>query len=258
MKNKSIENQQFSSLPPQPEISSLPGIGDLFSRTWQIYKERIWVFLGIMILPVFINLGIALFSGGLFISVSEPERLSPLLTIWLPVMPIFVLTAIIINLWAPVALLYATKEREEKIRIKESFVRGWHKIISYSWISFLMGIIIFFGFLLFIIPGIIFIIWFSLATYVLVAEDLTGTKALSRSKQLVSGNWWKVFWRFSVITIIAIVISLIINFISRLAGIPREIDIFSVIILLFFVPFAVTYTFLIYEDLRKLKESVPI
>lgn len=240
------------------QINSLPGIGDLLSRTWQIYKERIWVFLGIMILPVFINLGIALFSGGLFISVSGPERLPPLLTIWLPVMPIFVLIAIIINIWAPVALLYAIKERKEKIRIKESFVKGWRRIISYFWISLLVGLIILGGFLLLIIPGIIFIIWFSLATYVLVAEDLTGTRALSRSKQLVSGYWWKVLWRFLIIGIIVIVIFLIINFISKSVGIPREINVFSIIISLFFAPFATTYGFLLYEDLRKFKEVVSI
>lgn len=249
-----MENQQFSSLPSQPQISSLPGVSDLLKRTWQIYKERIWVFLGIMILPILISLGIPLFVSGLSVFISELKQLSILLAMLPLVIFVFVLIAIIINIWARVALLYVIKEREEKIGIKESFAKGWHKIISFFWISLLAGLITIIGFLLFIIPGIILAVWFSLAVYVLVAEGLTGTKALSRSKRLVSGYWWKVFWRFFIIGIIAIVISLTINLISGLVGIPKEINLSSVIILLFFAPFATVYTFLIYEDLRKIKE----
>jgi len=238
------------------QITSLPGISDLLSRTWQIYKERIWVFVGIMILPVIIGIVVALIFGGLFV-LQIKQFFEPGL-ILLPILIVLVLIAIIIILWSRVALLFAIKERIEKIGIRESFVKSWPKIISYLWISILVGFVTIIGFLLFIIPGIIFSIWFSLAAYVLVAENLTGTKALSRSKQLVSGYWWKIFWRFLIVGIIALIISLVISFIRELIGIPREIDISSIIIALFFTPFAATYTFLIYEDLRKIKEGVTV
>jgi len=225
------------------QITSLPGIGDLLGRSWQIYKARIGVFIGIMILPALLLL---LFSILLLI---PSLRLNfPTLIFFIP---FIFLTFIIIQIWASVSLLYAIKEREEKIGIKEAFAKGWHKIISYFWISLLAGCIILVGFLLFIIPGIIFAVWFGLAVYVLVVEGLTGTKALSRSKQLVSGYWWPVFGRVLVI----LAISFVLNLISSALNIP---SIVYSIISLFSAPFFLTYYFLIYEDLKKLKEGVAI
>ena len=153
------------------QITLLPGIGDLLSRTWQIYKERIWVFLGIMILPL-----IFLFFGVLFVLQIKAFQLE---LIWMVAFSVLVLISFIIIFWSRVALLFAIKERGEKIGIRESFSRGWPKILSYFWISILVGFVTIIGFLLFIIPGIIFSVWLSFATYVLIAEGLTGTKALS-------------------------------------------------------------------------------
>lgn len=243
-----MENQQFSQLPSQPGISSLSGVGDLLSRSWQIYKERIWVFLGIIILPWLSILPLGLLVAGLM-------RLPQLLPILSVVILIFALIVIIVTLWSSVALLYAIKEREEKIGIKESFTKGWHKIISYLWISISVGFITLVGFLFFIIPGIIFAVWFSLATYVLVAEDLRGSKALSRSKQLVSGNWWKVFWRFLVLGIITVVIYIIYGLVIALIDIPYINNIAPTILMILLTPFFTTFGFLIYEDLRKIKET---
>ncbi|OGZ17723.1 MAG: hypothetical protein A2Z78_00220 [Candidatus Nealsonbacteria bacterium RBG_13_36_15] len=253
-----MENQQSSQLPSQPKNSSLPGIGDLFNRAWQIYKERFWVFVGIIVLPTLIVFGIALFITLQFISISETGQSFFSSTALLFGGPIIILVAIIVNLWAWVALLYAIKESKDKIGIRESFAKGWHKIISYLWISILTGVITLGGFLLLIVPGIIFAVWFSLAKYVLVVENLTGTKALFRSKQLVSGCWWEVLWRFITIGIIAIIISIFIDFVGRLIGVPKNINISSLIISLFFSPFATVYAFIVYEDLKKIKEGVVV
>jgi len=54
------------------------------------------------------------------------------------------------------------------------------------------------GFLLLIIPGIIFFIWFGFAPYVCIIEGIGSTSALKRSKQLVKGNWWYVLWALLV------------------------------------------------------------
>lgn len=238
-----MENQQLPPISPQPQITSLPGIGDLLSRSWQIYKARIGVFIGIMILPALLLL---LFS---ILPLIPSLRLNfPALIFFIP---LILLIFIIVQIWASIALLYAIKEREEKIGIREAFAKGWHRIISYFWISLLVGIITLVGFLLFIIPGIIFAIWFGLAAYVLVAEGLTGMKALSRSKQLVSGYWWPVFGRILVVFLIVIVLNLIISVLNM----PRIIQ---SVISLFLGPFFATYYFLIYGDLKKLKEGVAI
>lgn len=241
------------------QITLLPGIGNLLSRSWQIYKERFWVFLGIIILPLVAWLPLIFLpiESKLFVyQLSKEAVLLPwVLRFLIFVLPfftlIFFLIAVLLSLWSGVALLYAIIERQQKIGIKESYAKGWHKIISYFWISLLVGLITVVGFLLFIIPGIIFAIWFSLATYVLVTENLTGMKALSRSKQLVKGNWWKVFWRLTVIVIISFIFYLPSIFI-------KELNIVSMVLLFLFTPFSRTYTFLIYKDLRKVKEGTSV
>lgn len=217
----------------------MDNIGELLKRTFQIYKSRILVFLGIMIIPFLVSL---LVFGSAFLL-----KILKVPWVWFIVAIIGYFVLVIVNLWSRVSLLYVIKEREQKIGIKESFRKGWHKIISYLWLSILAGFIIMGGYLLFIIPGIILGVWFSLASYVLVSEDKKGMTALLRSKQLIKGYWGKVFWRFLVLGLIVLLISLVAGFIPLVRN----------IIYLFIAPFSITFGFLIYENLKQLKEGIP-
>jgi len=236
--------QQISSL--QPQILALPGLGDLLKRTFSVYKARLGTFLGIMVLPLICSVFFLIL----------PANLKKNLLLGISLFIIFWLAVMVTSLWSSVSLLYAIKEREEKIGIVESFRKGWHKIISFVWISILAGFITLGGFLLFIIPGIIFAIWFAFPIYVLVSEDLRGMNALFRSKQLVSGKWGSVALRLFTIGVIALVIYSVIFFpLSFFVG-KKAADIGDSIISLFLTPFSVTFTFLIYEDLKKFKGEV--
>jgi hypothetical protein len=264
-----MENQK--QIPPiQPDASTLPGIGDLLKRTWQVYKTRLGTFLGIMSLPIFpiIIIGILHKIRAEIIYRSFGISISPF---WHRVSEIllkygeyyddfFIILFLFLSLisaflffWASVSLLYAIKERETKLGIKKCLQKGWHKIIPFVWISILAGFITTGGFLLLIIPGIILRVWFSLAIFVLISEDLKGMNALFRSKQWVEGYWWKVFWRLFVITLLSIVVF------SPTLFLKKEIgkDVIEGIISLFWSPFYLTYSFLIYEDLKKVKGEIP-
>ncbi|PIR71830.1 MAG: hypothetical protein COX89_02185 [Candidatus Nealsonbacteria bacterium CG_4_10_14_0_2_um_filter_37_10] len=236
--------QQISST--QPQILALPGMGDLLKRTFSVYKARLGTFLGIMVFPLICSVFFLIL----------PANLKKNLLLGISLFIIFWLAVMVTSLWSSVSLLYAIKEREEKIGIVESFRKGWHKIISFVWISILAGFITLGGFLLFIIPGIIFAIWFAFPIYVLVSEDLRGMNALFRSKQLVSGKWGSVALRLFTIGVIALVIYSVIFFpLSFFVG-KKAADIGDSIISLFLTPFSVTFTFLIYEDLKKFKGEV--
>lgn len=232
----------------------LPPVGNLLRRTWQIYKERIRVFLGIAIIPVLVSIPlIIILLAGVLLLPKNIWFLASFLAFYIPVM-------IILQLWAMLALLFAIKERSDRIGIMDSFRTGWHKILPYLWISVISSFLIVGGFLLFIIPGIIFSIWFSLAIYILISEDLRGMNALFRSKQLVKGYWWSVFGRFILIQIIAVVISLLIYpliIVFRSPALLLLDRFWGLIVSFFFLPFSVTFSYLIYEDLKKLKKDVP-
>jgi hypothetical protein len=239
------QNQQENPF-PQPRILPLPGIKDLLKRSWQIYKARLGTFLGIVILPLVVGLLILIPTAIL--------GKIPALGIFLFI--VFWLAAIVVSFWSQVSLLYAIKEREEKIGIKESLKCGWPKIVPFIWISILAGFITMGGFLLLVIPGILFAVWFSFATYILVSEDIKGMSALFRSKQLVAGNWWKVFWRLLTIGIITIVAYFGLTFLFTSLFNENAGSIAGSITSLFLTPFLITYNFLIYEDLKKLKGEI--
>lgn len=251
-----MNNQNQQQIPPtQSQILTLPGISDLLKRTFSVYKARLGTFLGIMVLPVI--------SGLLFLIPSAILKDIPVLGIFLFI--IFWLAVVIINFWSYVSLIFAIKEREKKIGIAESFKKGWPKIISFVWISFLVGFITIGGFLLFIIPGIIFTIWFAFPVYVLVSEDLRGMNSLFRSKQLVAEYWWKILWRFLVMGIIillffgvliGIAAGLILLFPSLIPFTDFAESVMRIISTLFITPFSVAFGFLLYEDLKKQKAQV--
>jgi len=65
---------------------------------------------------------------------------------------------------------------------------GWRLL----WTNFLAILAITGGIILFIIPGILFAVWFSQVNFVVVQEQLSGPAALRRSRQLVRGRFWDV------------------------------------------------------------------
>lgn len=240
----------------QQELStqsfSLPGVGSILKRSWQIYKVSAGTFLGIISLPL-------LFSFFLFFTSFFIKKINLTPTLFLLIFFIFLIIFFLMFFWPQVSLLFAIKEREERIGIKESYKKGWSKIISYFWILFLAGFIILGGIFFFIIPGIVFFIWFSLAPYILVSENLKGFSALIRSKQYIKGYWWKVFWRFLAIGIIWLLTFLIVSFpFFLLVGkVNKEIgDIINRTIYLLLLPFFVTCFFLVYEDLKRIKGNI--
>lgn len=232
----------------QPQVLRLPGLVELLKSTWQIYKARWKTFLGIMILPVIVSFSFFIFGLG------------PISWLKILFFVIFILFYIAFWFWTLVSLLYAIKERDLKIGVKESFKKGWSKLNPFIWISFLAGFITFGGSLLFLVPGIIFVFWFILRNYVLVSEDLRGMSALLRSRQLVKGNWWPVFWRFLVISLIGIIAALTLisgaDFLFPFFG-DKISPIVNFVFNLFYTPFIFVFGFLIYEELKRQKEKIP-
>lgn len=142
--------------------------------------------------------------------------------------------------WCFAAFICAVSD--ESIAMKDAFEKGWHKVWSFIWIFTLLGYIIGGGFLLFIIPGIIFSIWFFFSQYILAVEDVRGMNALLKSKEYVKGYWFDVFLRFLLIWIISSAISLV-PFLGPFLS-------------FFFFPFAMIFYYQIFEDLRSVKGDI--
>jgi hypothetical protein len=254
-----LASQQQSILPPALTISSLPGALEILGQAWAIYKQRLFKFSGIMAIPTLIMIVVLpIFAGGGILSIKLLSSKFSAVGIGLLILLgiLFFVVFFISITWGQTALLYAIKDSQEKIGIIESYRRGWHKIFSYWWVSLLTIFITIGGFVLLIVPGIIFSVWFNLAIFILIAEDLKGIDALLKSREYVKGKWGGVFWRFFFIGAMASIISLVLGLIFNLLKIPFHSEISGLIIGLFLTPFVITYLFLVYSNLKKLKGEI--
>ena len=259
---------QSSQSPPPPiipmsiaqqTISTLPSAPKILKEAWAIYKARFGVFMGIGIIPALVvGAIIALLTAGEFLtSKFVPSTSNPGALIALAAASLGAATIVfLLYFWSQTALAYAVKDEQEKIGVREAYKRGWHKIISYWWISILIGFIIMGGFLLLFIPGVIFAVWFSLSIFILIAEGQKGMNALLKSKEYVKGKWWSVLGRLLFIGILVSIISLAIVVPLVIFKIPYGQDIASFIAMLFIAPLSFSYLFLIYKHLKNLKGEI--
>lgn len=239
----------INQLPQSPTSqTSLLGVTTILGQAWSLYKQRLWIFLGIMIIPTLVFVGLLLvLMGGIFLGF-------PLFSFLFGI--VFFLAIFIGGTWGQTALLYAIKDSQEKIGIVEAYRRGWSKILSYWWVLLLLMFIVIGGTFLFIIPGIIFAIWFSFSLYILIAEDLKGMDALLKSKEYVKGKWGSVFWRLFFIGILSTIIYLVPDIIFSILEIPYIQEISDFIIWLFLTPLITTYSFLLYSNLKAVRGEI--
>lgn len=247
-----MKNQNFS-YQEAPPIEKFKGVIQLLEESWKIYRSKIKTLLGIMVIPILFSIFIRVLID--FLS-HYPIQYS----IWFSIIRVITFLFSLFLGWLVIpSLIYEVKEN---IGMKESYKKGLKIFISFFWVFILLNLIILGGFLIFIIPGIIFTIWFGLAFYSSIFEEKRGMNALFKSQHLVSGKFWGVLRRllsFGLIIGVIFVIILIPIFFLKIGRGETEItgEIIGYLLQLFLTPFPLIYGFLIYEDLEKIKKNVP-
>ncbi|MFH0856630.1 MAG: hypothetical protein V1860_01900, partial [bacterium] len=137
------------------------------------------------------------------------------------------------------------------------FMEARNYFWQYCVVGLITSIIIVLWTLLFIIPGIIFGVYYGFSYFALIFEGYKSTKALTRSKELVKGYWRAVVGRSMAIGLIFLLVYMIlaIPFIFFKEGTAGYM-IWRLIMQVFgfFVsPVFVIYQYLIYKDLVGIK-----
>ncbi|MBI2594852.1 MAG: hypothetical protein HYW38_01160 [Candidatus Colwellbacteria bacterium] len=220
------------------EQAKVISIGDLFSESWKLYRERIGVLTKIMLLPV------------AFLLVGDLWELLNTVT-WFGGLSGFIGT--VVSFFAALALIFAL---QEKVQFGESYRLAFRKIWSYGWLTVLSGFATLGGFVMLVIPGIIFVIWFVFAIYVFAIEGEKGMNALLRSREYVRGYWWQVFGRQIVLVLVALAAVLGLGFIGAILaadeGAAFVINLFTLIL----APFITVYLYMLYQNVKSLKPEV--
>jgi hypothetical protein len=88
--------------------------------------------------------------------------------------------------------------------------------------SILASLMIFVGLLLFVVPGVIFMLNYSLIAQIVVVEGLSGQPALNRSKDLVAGWRGRVFGIILLIGIVNFAVGYVFGLVLPDAGVVRN------------------------------------
>ncbi|HEX5772811.1 MAG TPA: hypothetical protein VFY07_00700 [Geomobilimonas sp.] len=131
---------------------------------------------------------------------------------------------------------------DDQLGLRDALARGHGIVLPLMWVGCLTGFVIGGGFMLFVLPGIIFMVWFFFAQFILVDEDVHGMDALLKSREYVRGEWFNVALRLLPVWVASVLIGMI----------PLVGPILGVI----FFPFAMIYHYLLYRDLRGMKGEV--
>ncbi len=266
-------------------------IGRILDRTFTIYRNNFVRFITIVALiqvPIALLslLSVSLISGGVYEETGESsefvvsqETIGPepqFETVDGPaaspvaIMCTAVLAGFLVflgNMLAQAALTKSVSESylNREITVGQAYRFVLPKALILIGASLLVGLVVGVGFLLLVVPGVIFSLWFYLTVPCIVVEDCGVTAGMSRSRALVSGNLGKVFLVGLLVGLISFAISMPFSMIAQFGAmflwrddpmttmvVSQFINIIPQIIAM---PISASAFILLYYDLRIRKEG---
>ena len=121
--------------------------------------------------------------------------------------------------------------------------------------SFIRGLIVGFGFLLLVVPGVVFFAWSFAMPMVIMLEGHDAGESFSRSRALVRGHVWRVLGTlllaFVIVVLLAGAASVLVDWLAGLASLPeRTTELLDELVLIAVYPIGSVIATLLYYDLR--------
>ncbi|NOY13037.1 MAG: hypothetical protein GXP51_04950 [Deltaproteobacteria bacterium] len=219
----------------------LTGISELLTDSWELFCQRGWGLLTTGLLT-----SLLIFTPLLLATLLLPKFLvdnRSLLRIYL----LFgVGYSLLGSAWIFASMFSHVCNRQ--LGVIAALAQGRRQLWKFAGLLLLLGLIVTGGSLLLIIPGVIFIVWFSFCQFILAEEGISGRAALEKSRQLVEGYWWQIFGRFLLLLLIILAISTLT---ARLPVIGTLLNVTGSLLL---IPFSLFYCFLLYQDLKRCRQ----
>ena len=221
--------------------AALPPATEILKTAWKIYQEKFWLLLGITAVPGVIMLAFGLlFGGGMLLTRTGHGGFFTSVGTGAILLLIMLVVLVYFGVWSSVAQIFVIKDHQENLTFQEAFKRAQPHLGTFFTTSLLAGLAIAGGMILFIIPGILFALWFSQAMFVVICENLYNTAALKKSKTYVQGRLWEVFKKYLLIGVIVYGIAIITSFIPLLSNLISFV----------LTPLTLVYGYVLYRGLR--------
>jgi ribosomal protein L37E len=216
--------------PLEPELISFEG---LFRESFEAFKRRgltVGLILLVAIVVAMIPMVLGTVAGGLLSAVlpASAQGFSVFLAICGALAGMFLLVSGI------AAMIHAAMD--ERLEFNAAFGKGFRSFLPFLWIGILHTFITMGGYLLLVVPGVIFSIWFIFSAFIYVAEDARGMDALIMSREYVRGRGLDVFLRLLALWVISAVVGVV--------------PIIGPLLSLAFAPFSVFYLAILYRSLK--------
>lgn len=195
-------------------VFSLGLFKSLLNDSWQVFANRWWRLVKVLLLPsIFVGIWVSALVLGFTATTSASffdTNSFLVIIIGILIVLLVSLPAIVVSLWAQVTLLYDIL-KPNNLTIKELFLETKKYIAEYFVVSFLVGLFIFLGLPLLVVPAFIFAIWFIFSPFVYLDFGVTGNRALRLSREYVKGNGWFVFWSMVFFILLVMIASLLLG-----------------------------------------------
>ncbi|MCB9811871.1 hypothetical protein H6783_03065 [Candidatus Nomurabacteria bacterium] len=166
---------------------------------------------------------------------------------------------IVLNVYAAIALVKAVND--PTMTIMASFKQSYGFFWKYVLLSLLLGFMTLLGLLLLVVPGIMIMIYTSLAYIVLVLEDKGPIASCKQSYHYIKGQWWAVAWRLLVFVGFSFVYAFAFSLaVSLLSTVIMPLIAVSLIYLmnLILVPVSVIYLYRLYQEVKQMPSEAPV
>ena len=212
---------------PVAAVIAFKGAGELVKSAWQVATKHWKAFVGIMAVPLLLNLITQ------FIWSAKDRSLAVMIT-----GIVFLIVTIVCSVLMQLAVIGAARTYSDDpvalVSFKAQYAFGLKNFWSYIWVTILtglsaMGLMVLFMIPIIVVAGLFMIIKISIVTYLLISVGMVvmafgivvyagmsiyaflfdgrkGLECISESIRIVRGRWWRVFWRVIVIGVVTLLL----------------------------------------------------
>jgi len=129
---------------------------------------------------------------------------------------LYFLTSIFVTVSGIIALIKVIDG--EELSVEKTYKKAWKCYWKLLLLSIVLALIYLFGFIFLVVPGMLFIVWFALSKFLAVEKGYGIREALSKSRELVKGIYWKTLGRLIVFGAFTVIVQMILSVIPYEAG----------------------------------------
>lgn len=238
----------------------LISIQDLIKKSYELYAKNAKLFFTYAVIVSLQSVALSILVTVLR-TVFNLQQLTFLTTLYAILFFILGVVSYFLSLWFSIAFIKTISDSyngKNAANIKITIGDTKKFIIPTLIVSVLTGLAVLAGFILLIIPGIIFSVWFAFSFYVVVLDEKHGTEAMRESKKLVKDRWFATFFRLLIPSLLFLLVSgiLLTPFKYVMASsqsvlIISLVDILSSIVSIALAPLLIASQAILYNELKK-------